>query len=276
MNIFVLLASLSTFFFVSYLAKHTVAPHSAKRMNYWLLAGLTLLVIGSMTLGSSKTEAATKKETPKTEVKTKKTSSSDTANKKQKFKLVVPAEIEADANDSAEIKGKTSPNAKIHFAKKETSKTIKADKKGNFKLVYHLTTDQAKKIKLIATSNHQKKTTTVTIQPNAKKVAEKAQQLEAQKQAEAQRQAEAQAAEAQRQAEAQAAAQEAQRQTEAQRQAEAQAAEAQRQAEAVNQTPQQTPNAGITGYCKDGAPASGDPSARGKANSCYGHGGWVR
>ncbi|MGX4687583.1 hypothetical protein JNUCC83_12125 [Vagococcus sp. JNUCC 83] len=33
---------------------------------------------------------------------------------------------------------------------------------------------------------------------------------------------------------------------------------------------------GITGYCKDGTPASGNPSARGKANSCYGHGGWVR
>lgn len=267
MNIFVLLASLFTFFFISYFAKHTATPHSVKRMNYWLMAGLTLLVIGSMTLGSSKNEAATKKETPKTEVKKKKTSSSDTTNKKQKFKLVVPAEIEADANDSAEIKGKTSPNAKIRFTKKETGKTVKADKKGNFKLVYHLTTDQAKKIKLIATSNHQKKTTAVTIQPNAKKVAEKAQQLEAQKQAEAQRQAEAQAAEAQHQAEVQ-------------RQAEAQAAEAQRQAEAqaaaVAQTPQQTPNAGITGYCKDGAPASGDPSARGKANSCYGHGGWVR
>jgi len=33
---------------------------------------------------------------------------------------------------------------------------------------------------------------------------------------------------------------------------------------------------GITGYCKDGTVATGDPSARGKANSCYGHGGWVR
>ena len=33
---------------------------------------------------------------------------------------------------------------------------------------------------------------------------------------------------------------------------------------------------GITGLCKDGSSASGDPSARGKANSCYGHGGWVR
>ena len=35
-------------------------------------------------------------------------------------------------------------------------------------------------------------------------------------------------------------------------------------------------NSGITGYCKDGTVATGDPSARGKANSCYGHGGWVR
>jgi len=33
---------------------------------------------------------------------------------------------------------------------------------------------------------------------------------------------------------------------------------------------------GITGYCKDGTPAYGNPSARGRANSCYGHGGWQR
>ena len=30
------------------------------------------------------------------------------------------------------------------------------------------------------------------------------------------------------------------------------------------------------GLCKDGTPASGNPSARGRANSCYGHGGWQR
>ncbi|MDR1447368.1 MAG: G5 domain-containing protein [Candidatus Ancillula sp.] len=37
-------------------------------------------------------------------------------------------------------------------------------------------------------------------------------------------------------------------------------------------------NSGTTtsGYCKDGTPASGDPSASGKANVCYGHGGWVK
>lgn len=38
-----------------------------------------------------------------------------------------------------------------------------------------------------------------------------------------------------------------------------------------------TPNKPETnGLCKDGTPASGDPSARGRANSCYGHGGWQR
>lgn len=77
---------------------------------------------------------------------------------------------------------------------------------------------------------------------------------------------------------------------EAQKKAEAEA-EAKRQAEAAaaaaaansaspdtsNSTnTQQTQSTGITGYCKDGTPAYGDPSARGKANSCYGHGGWVR
>lgn len=30
----------------------------------------------------------------------------------------------------------------------------------------------------------------------------------------------------------------------------------------------------VEGYCKDGTPAYGDPSARGKANACYGHKGW--
>ena len=49
------------------------------------------------------------------------------------------------------------------------------------------------------------------------------------------------------------------------------------QAEAAQQYNQnEASGSGITGYCKDGSVASGDPSARGKANSCYGHGGWVR
>lgn len=62
---------------------------------------------------------------------------------------------------------------------------------------------------------------------------------------------------------------------EAQRQAQEQqaAAEAQRQAQEQQAAPQQN-QTGATGFCKDGSPASGDPSARGKANSCYGHGGW--
>lgn len=36
-----------------------------------------------------------------------------------------------------------------------------------------------------------------------------------------------------------------------------------------------TRDGNYTGYCKDGTPASGNPHAKGKANSCYGHGGWV-
>lgn len=55
-----------------------------------------------------------------------------------------------------------------------------------------------------------------------------------------------------------------------------QQAEAQRQSQEQQAANQQNQNTGITGYCKDGTPASGDPSARGKANSCYGHGGWVK
>ncbi|MFC4770373.1 DNA/RNA non-specific endonuclease [Enterococcus hermanniensis] len=99
--------------------------------------------------------------------------------------------------------------------------------------------------------------------------AEAKRQAQEQAAAEAKRQAQEQAAaEAKRQAQEQAAA-------EAQRQAQEQAAaEAQRQAQ--EQAATQQNQSGITGYCKDGSPASGDPSARGKANSCYGHGGWVR
>lgn len=39
-----------------------------------------------------------------------------------------------------------------------------------------------------------------------------------------------------------------------------------------------SPNSGVTdtvnGYCNDGIYVTGNPSARGKANACYGHGGW--
>ncbi|MDO4902451.1 MAG: hypothetical protein Q4A21_02770 [bacterium] len=40
-------------------------------------------------------------------------------------------------------------------------------------------------------------------------------------------------------------------------------------------TPRQQPQPrGPDGYCRDGTPAYGNPSARGRANSCWGHGGW--
>lgn len=42
-------------------------------------------------------------------------------------------------------------------------------------------------------------------------------------------------------------------------------------------TPAQNPPSNahyVHGYCKDGTPAYGDPTARGKANVCYGHKGW--
>ena len=65
-----------------------------------------------------------------------------------------------------------------------------------------------------------------------------------------------------------------------QRAREEQEAAAAAQAQAAQQAQQATQNnevsSGITGYCKDGTVATGDPSARGRANSCYGHGGWVR
>lgn len=39
-----------------------------------------------------------------------------------------------------------------------------------------------------------------------------------------------------------------------------------------------SPNSGVTtvvsGYCNDGTYVTGNPSARGRANACYGHGGW--
>ena len=39
-----------------------------------------------------------------------------------------------------------------------------------------------------------------------------------------------------------------------------------------------SPNSGVTstvsGYCNDGTYVTGNPAARGKANACYGHGGW--
>lgn len=44
----------------------------------------------------------------------------------------------------------------------------------------------------------------------------------------------------------------------------------------TNTNTKKTQKTGITGYCKDGYPATGNPSAPGKANSCYGHGGWQR
>ena len=56
----------------------------------------------------------------------------------------------------------------------------------------------------------------------------------------------------------------------------AQAQAAQQAQQAQQATQNNEVSSGITGYCKDGTVATGDPSARGRANSCYGHGGWVR
>jgi cytoskeletal protein RodZ len=39
-------------------------------------------------------------------------------------------------------------------------------------------------------------------------------------------------------------------------------------------TPDSSSN--ISGTCKDGTAAYGNPSAKGKANVCYGHGGWLQ
>ena len=38
--------------------------------------------------------------------------------------------------------------------------------------------------------------------------------------------------------------------------------------------PQSQKKPGVHGFCKDGTAAYGDPSAKGKANACYGHKGW--
>lgn len=69
---------------------------------------------------------------------------------------------------------------------------------------------------------------------------------------------------------------------EAQKKAEEEAKKkAEEEAENSQKPAQSTPStnnsgSGVKGYCKDGTPAYGNPSARGRANSCYGHGGWVR
>lgn len=42
----------------------------------------------------------------------------------------------------------------------------------------------------------------------------------------------------------------------------------------VNSSPSSGVNYQVSGYCIDGTFVTGDPSARGGANACYGHGGW--
>lgn len=42
----------------------------------------------------------------------------------------------------------------------------------------------------------------------------------------------------------------------------------------VNSSPSSDVNYQVSGYCIDGTFVTGDPSARGGANACYGHGGW--
>lgn len=106
----------------------------------------------------------------------------------------------------------------------------------------------------------------------AKKQAEQAKELEKKRlteeaekaaQAEAQKVAEAAAAEA-----------------EADRQAAEEAARLQAQQQPPSNSPANnySPNSGVTstvsGYCNDGTYVTGNPSARGKANACYGHRGW--
>lgn len=42
----------------------------------------------------------------------------------------------------------------------------------------------------------------------------------------------------------------------------------------ANRSPSSGVNYQVSGYCIDGTYVTGDPSARGRANACYGHGGW--
>lgn len=50
------------------------------------------------------------------------------------------------------------------------------------------------------------------------------------------------------------------------------------QTQSPSSTNNTSPDSGVTdtvsGYCNDGTYVTGNPSARGRANACYGHGGW--
>lgn len=82
------------------------------------------------------------------------------------------------------------------------------------------------------------------------------------------------------QAEAQKAKEAAAAKAEADKQAAEEAARKQAQQQSSNSSSSgnNSPNSGITstvsGYCNDGTYVTGNPAARGKANACYGHGGW--
>lgn len=42
----------------------------------------------------------------------------------------------------------------------------------------------------------------------------------------------------------------------------------------TNNSPNSVVTSIVSGYCNDGTYVTGDPSARGRANACYGKGGW--
>lgn len=143
------------------------------------------------------------------------------------------------------------------------------------------------KIRVVATNKNGRDKVEFTIyriakadKNNDKAKKEKVDQAEAEKAAAAKAEADKQAAAAKAEADRQAAAAKEQ----ADRQAAEEAAQAQAQAQAQQQSSnessarERSPNSGVTytvsGYCNDGLYVTGNPSARGKANACYGHKGW--
>ncbi|SKA04258.1 hypothetical protein SAMN02745116_02226 [Pilibacter termitis] len=88
------------------------------------------------------------------------------------LKLEVPAEIEADTNNIATIKGKTEPNAEVSVGMGIIGDKKVADANGDFSLTYELSGSKEKNITIYAMLNNETKSTKVKIKPNANHSAE--------------------------------------------------------------------------------------------------------
>ncbi|PEH49344.1 hypothetical protein [Enterococcus faecium] len=138
-------------------------PNQKNRNISIIVALISFLLIGL--LPSSKSD---NKEKADAKIVTKETSSSE----KIEILLEVPKEITADDSSKATIIGTTTPNADVTVGMGIIGDKTKADKDGNFTLVYALSSEKEEEITINATLDNSTTGTKVIVKQNEKVLAE--------------------------------------------------------------------------------------------------------